>query len=110
MAIARAPRRPDALRVRIGTLSLPGATPAQAARIGSSLRRELATLIEARDVEGFDRSLERGRLDAGAMHFDPAERPEVAGRRLAQVIARALRRTSDDDAAASSIDSAGGRS
>ena len=87
---------PSALQVRIGTLSLPGASPAQAARIGDAMRRELATLLASTGGSGIGESRHRSRLDGGSMMLSPTDRPEVIGRRLAQAIARSLRQAGGD--------------
>jgi hypothetical protein len=61
------------------------------------MRQELAALLAAAGASGLERSVSRARLDAGTLRFDPSARPEVAGRQLAQAIARALLRTQADD-------------
>lgn len=97
---------PSTLRVRIGALSLPGAAPAHAARIGAAMRQELATLLAAHGASGLAHSVTRARLDAGTLRFDPSDHPDVAGRRLAQAIARALLRTQADAAVPDDADGA----
>jgi hypothetical protein len=86
------------VNVRIGALRLQGVAPAQAAHIGRALRQELASLLAAAGASACERLQSRARLDARMLRLDPAERPDVAGRRLAQAVAHAMlyARTDDD--------------
>ena len=86
--------QPAAVHLRIGTLSLPGATPAQAARIGDALRRELGALLAA-SANGLGESRHQARVDGGSLTLSPTDRPEAIGRRLAGAIARSLRAPGD---------------
>jgi len=84
-------RQQAPLQLRIGTLSLPGASPAQAQRIGEALCRELGVLLAHNTGGAFVKSRQQARIDGGTLSMSPTERPEVIGRRLARVIARSLR-------------------
>jgi len=86
------PTPPQApLRLRVGTLSMPGATPAQAARIGDALRRELEVLLASTPSGQLGASRHRERVDGGTVSLSSTDRPEAIGRRLARAIARGLR-------------------
>src|SRR5262249_40496960 len=91
------PPPPAPLRLHIGTLALPGVSPAQGERIGAALQHELARLLAS------DAAMERLRgsiasgalasttaLDAGSLRMRRNERPERTGRRFAQRLAQSL--------------------
>lgn len=79
---------PAAVRVAIGHLVLHGVAPADAARLGASLERELQRLLETR---GLPSGLARGAsLDAGEVRVPAGAGPEETGRAAAGAIYRRL--------------------
>jgi hypothetical protein len=90
---AQIPHRASTLRIRIGELRLAGASAMRAQRIAAELKRELARLASRGPLAAQLRQpRSAARLSAGAATLDLNARPEVAGRRLAALIADALSR------------------
>jgi len=92
----RSAPRTSALKIRIGELRLAGASPVRAQRIAAELQRELARLASHGPLAAQLRRQPRNaaRLAAGPATLDLDARPEIAGRRLAALIADALCRAS----------------
>jgi hypothetical protein len=84
----------DRLHVHVGELRVPGVSQIQAERIGAAATRELARLLRQSTLpHALTHSAELARIDAGHLRVDLGSRPESIGQNLAQVIARALRRS-----------------
>ena len=86
------PQPSPALRLRIGTLSLPAGSPAHGERVAAAFQAELGRLLgAASSLQRLRESpLEAAVLDAGTLRVGRYDRPEQIGRRLARSLAQSL--------------------
>lgn len=85
---------PGPLRIRIGALGLPGLGAAAGARLADSFQQALVQRLLERSGAGA--SYTRHRLQLPRLPGRAGDAPELAGQRLAQLIAEALQQPGDE--------------